>query len=219
MIAAVAALDADALPARLDALEAAATHHRQERDDVAERLALAREELARLERSDEAARARQEATVLEAEIQDVAERYARARLAQRVLRDAIARFRSAHEGPLLARANQLFPALTCERFTRLETDLDERDRDILVAIRADGSRLRVDQLSDGTREQLFLALRLAAIERTPPPRGRSPSSSTTSCWSPTTSAPSASSPRSPTSRPTPRSSSSPTTATSSTSRR
>jgi uncharacterized protein YhaN len=103
--------------------------------------------------------------VLEAQIQAVAERYARARLAQRVLRDAIARFRSAHEGPLLARANQLFPALTCERFIRLETDLDERDRDILVALRADGSRLRVDQLSDGTREQLFLALRLAAIER------------------------------------------------------
>jgi uncharacterized protein YhaN len=163
--AAVAELDADALPARLDALEAAAARHRDERDAANERRALARKELARLERSDEAARARQEATVLEAQIQEVAERYARARLAQRVLRDAIARFRSAHEGPLLGRANQLFPALTCERFTRLETDLDERDRDILVAIRADGSRLRVDQLSDGTREQLFLALRLAAIER------------------------------------------------------
>lgn len=163
--AAVAELDPDALPARLDALEATAARHRDERDAAAQRLTRARDELARLERSDEAARARQEATVLEAQIQEVAERYARARLAQRVLRDAIARFRSAHEGPLLTRANELFPALTCERFARLETDLDERDRDILVAIRADGSRLRVDQLSDGTREQLFLALRLAAIER------------------------------------------------------
>lgn len=165
VVAAVAALDADALPTRLDELETAAARHRDDRDAASERLTRARDELARLERSDEAARARQEATVLEAQIQDVAERYARARLAQRVLRDAIARFRSAHEGPLLTRANQLFPALTCERFARLETDLDERDRDILVAIRADGSRLRVDQLSDGTREQLFLALRLAAIER------------------------------------------------------
>ncbi|WP_445151030.1 AAA family ATPase [Baekduia sp. Peel2402] len=165
VLAAVAALDADALPARLDALEAGAAQHRDERDAINKRLTLARDELGRLERSDEAARARQEATVLEAEIQATAERYARARLAQRVLRDAIARFRSAHEGPLLARANQLFPALTCERFARLETDLDEKDRDILVAITADGARLRVDQLSDGTREQLFLALRLAALER------------------------------------------------------
>jgi hypothetical protein len=82
-----------------------------------------------------------------------------------VLRDAIARYRSAHEGPLLARANELFPALTCERFARLETDVDDRDEDVLIAMTADGSRRRVEELSDGTREQLFLALRLAAIER------------------------------------------------------
>jgi ABC-type lipoprotein export system ATPase subunit len=36
---------------------------------------------------------------------------------------------------------------------------------VLIAITADGSRRRVQELSDGTREQLFLALRLAAIER------------------------------------------------------
>jgi uncharacterized protein YhaN len=163
--AAVADLDADALPARVEELEQSATAQRDARDAAGEALTRARDELARLERSDEAARARQEATSLEAQIQDVAERYARARLAQRVLRDAIARFRSAHEGPLLARANALFPALTRERYARLETDLDERDRDVLIAVTADGSRRRVEELSDGTREQLFLALRLAAIER------------------------------------------------------
>jgi uncharacterized protein YhaN len=163
--AAVAGLDADALPARVEELEAEAARRRDARDAAGEALTRARDELARLERSDEAAAARQEATSLEAQIQDVAERYARARLAQRILRDAIASFRSAHEGPLLARANALFPALTCERYARLETDLDERDRDILIAVTADGSRRRVEELSDGTREQLFLALRLAAIER------------------------------------------------------
>ena len=163
--AAVAGLDADALPARVEELERLAARQRDARDAAGEALTRARDELARLERSDEAARARQEATSLEAQIQDVAERYARARLAQRVLRDAIARFRSAHEGPLLARANALFPALTRERYARLETDLDERDRDVLIAVTADGSRRRVEELSDGTREQLFLALRLAAVER------------------------------------------------------
>jgi hypothetical protein len=55
--------------------------------------------------------------------------------------------------------------LTCERFARLETDVDDRDEDVLIAITADGARRRVEELSDGTREQLFLALRLAAIER------------------------------------------------------
>ncbi len=162
---AVAALDADALPARAEELEALAVVRRGERDEAGEALTRARDKLARLERSEEAAQAAQAKASLEAQIQELAERYARARLAQRVLRDAIARYRSAHEGPLLARANALFPALTCERYARLETDVDERDEDVLIAITADGSRRRVQELSDGTREQLFLALRLAAIER------------------------------------------------------
>ena len=162
---AVAALDADALPAHVEELEALAVVRRSERDEAGEALTRARDELARLERSEEAAQAAQAKASLEAQIQELAERYARARLAQRVLRDAIARYRSAHEGPLLARANALFPALTCERYARLETDVDERDEDVLIAVTADGSRRRVPELSDGTREQLFLALRLAAIER------------------------------------------------------
>jgi uncharacterized protein YhaN len=162
---AVAALDADALPARAEELEALAVARRDERDEAGEVLIRARDELARLERSEEAAQAMQAKASLEAQIQELAERYARARLAQRVLRDAIARYRSAHEGPLLARANALFPALTCERYARLETDVDERDEDVLIAVTTDGSRRRVQELSDGTREQLFLALRLAAIER------------------------------------------------------
>jgi uncharacterized protein YhaN len=163
--AAVAGLDADALPARVQELEALAVARRDERDEAGEALTRARDELARLERSEEAAQAAQAKASLEAQIQELAERYARARLAQRVLRDAIARYRSAHEGPLLARANALFPALTCERYARLETDVDERDEDVLIAVTTDGSRRRVEELSDGTREQLFLALRLAAIER------------------------------------------------------
>lgn len=163
--AAVAELDADTLPARADELKVQAARERDARDEAGRELTRARDELGRLERSEEAARAAQEAASLEAEVRELAERYARARLAQRVLRDAIARYRSAHEGPLLARANVLFPALTCERFARLETDVDDRDEDILVAVTADGSRRRVEELSDGTREQLFLALRLAAIER------------------------------------------------------
>ena len=165
VLTAVADLDADAAPARAAELEALAVEQRDARDEAGRALTRARDELARLERSEEAARAKQAVATLEAQIREVAERYARARLAQRIQRDAIARYRSAHEGPLLARANALFPALTCERFARLETDVDDRDEDVLIAITADGARRRVEELSDGTREQLFLALRLAAIER------------------------------------------------------
>jgi len=42
-------------------------------------------------------------------------------------------------------------------------DYDE-DRQILKAVRANGERLTMEELSTGRRDQLFLALRLAAIE-------------------------------------------------------
>jgi uncharacterized protein YhaN len=35
---------------------------------------------------------------------------------------------------------------------------------ILVGVRADGDRKQVEQMSDGTRDQLYLALRLATLE-------------------------------------------------------
>ncbi|MDX6729336.1 MAG: hypothetical protein QOK49_4141, partial [Baekduia sp.] len=163
--AAVTELDADAAPARAEALDALAAARRDARDQAGEALLRARDELAALERSEDAAVARQESATLLAQVRQTAERYARARLAQKLLRDAIERYRSDHEGPLLARANVLFPALTCERFAQLKTELDEHDEHVLVAVTRDGARRRVEELSDGTREQLFLALRLAAIER------------------------------------------------------
>jgi len=161
----VAELDADAVPAQLDELATGAARRRAERDEAFERLTRARDELARLEGSEEAPRAAQAAAGQLAEVRALAERYARARLAQRVLRDAIERYRADHEGPMLRRANELFPALTRERFSALITEFDEDDKSVLVAVTAAGERRRVEQLSDGTREQLFLALRLAAIER------------------------------------------------------
>jgi hypothetical protein len=42
---------------------------------------------------------------------------------------------------------------------------DERDGVVLIGRQRDGRLLRVHQMSDGTREQLFFALRLTAIER------------------------------------------------------
>jgi uncharacterized protein YhaN len=45
---------------------------------------------------------------------------------------------------------------------RLISD-DSEDRPVLIAVRQDGSRVGTAGLSEGTRDQLFLALRLAAL--------------------------------------------------------
>ncbi len=74
------------------------------------------------------------------------------------------RYRTEHEGPVLKRASELFELITGGSYARLEADLDERDENVLYAVRPDGVRLTVDQMSDGTRDQLYLVLRLASLD-------------------------------------------------------
>jgi uncharacterized protein YhaN len=82
-----------------------------------------------------------------------------------MLRWAIERYRARRQNPLLARASQVFATLTGGRYTDLQIDT-EADQPRLVGLAADGARaVTIDGMSDGTADQLFLALRLAALEQ------------------------------------------------------
>lgn len=89
--------------------------------------------------------------------------YAAATVASAVLSDVIEIYQQRHQGPLLARASELFAAITGGKFAKVAADFDE-DKTVLVGVRNNGKREGVDALSSGRRDQLFLALRLAAIE-------------------------------------------------------
>jgi uncharacterized protein YhaN len=81
-----------------------------------------------------------------------------------VLKLAIERYQKKNETPVLNRAGQLFAQLTCGAFSGLRAEL-EQGQAVLLGVRPDGQTLvRVDGLSDGTRDQLYLALRLASLE-------------------------------------------------------
>jgi uncharacterized protein YhaN len=95
---------------------------------------------------------------------DAMERFVHVRTASVLLRWAIDRFRREKQGPLLARAGVLFSRLTLGQFARLDVDYDDADRPRLEGVRRDGQKVSVDGLSTGTADQLFLALRLAAVE-------------------------------------------------------
>jgi uncharacterized protein YhaN len=118
--------------------------------------------------SDQAARARQEAAFCTRRLQDHVALYATLHLARHVLDRAVERYRARHQDSMLARAASFFERLTDGDFTTLEIQNDD-GRAVLKAVRSDGGRLdasvSIDGLSDGTRDQLFLALRLAGIER------------------------------------------------------
>ena len=93
-----------------------------------------------------------------------ASKYVRLRLAAGVLRQGIERHRQRKQGPMVARAGGLFGSLTLGSFARLDVVFADGDEPVLVGVRPDGRAVRVGQMSDGTRDQLYLALRLAAVE-------------------------------------------------------
>ena len=98
-----------------------------------------------------------------AEIAEIAERYVRARTAASLLRWAVERNRREKQGPLLREAAKLFGELTSGSFENLEIDFDSQDRARLVGRRPSGERVDVSGMSDGTTDQLYLALRIAAL--------------------------------------------------------
>lgn len=93
-----------------------------------------------------------------------ADLYIRKRAEARLLRTAVERYRQEKQGPLLTRASTLFATLTLRTFSRLIVDYDD-DTPRLAGVRADGATVvPVDGMSEGTVDQLFLALRVAAVE-------------------------------------------------------
>lgn len=99
-----------------------------------------------------------------ARIRSAVKQYVRLTVASEVLTRAIDSYRQKHQGPVLSRASELFSTLTCGEHRGLTTAFGADDRPVLVAIRKSGEQVEVEGLSDGTRDQLYLALRLAGIE-------------------------------------------------------
>ncbi|MET0594515.1 MAG: hypothetical protein ABW133_17575 [Polyangiaceae bacterium] len=100
-----------------------------------------------------------------ARVREIAQRYLRARAASIVLAREIEIYRQKNQGPVLTRATELFRRLTLGSFDGLRTDFDGEDKPILVGVRAGGGDVGVEAMSDGTRDQLYLALRVASLER------------------------------------------------------
>ncbi|MCL6454344.1 MAG: AAA family ATPase [Alicyclobacillus sp.] len=90
--------------------------------------------------------------------------YVRVELARRLLQRAIDDFRRANESAILNRAGDLLRHLTAGRHVELAVEFDGA-HPYLEVVDANRTARRVQQLSDGTRDQLYLALRLAFVEQ------------------------------------------------------
>ncbi len=94
---------------------------------------------------------------------DAAERYLKLHTASRILKWAMEKFRETKQGPMLAKASAIFSGLTLDSFSRLLVDSEEATPR-LFGIRPGGEQVDVAGMSEGSRDQLYLALRLAALE-------------------------------------------------------
>jgi uncharacterized protein YhaN len=114
--------------------------------------------------------AAQDLSATVARLAELSSAWARRRLAAVVLERVVEGYRERHQGPVLSRASELFSRLTLGRFSRLQVGLEETRLECVEAV--DGKGLELEELSRGTRFQLYLALKLASLEqylKTAPP--------------------------------------------------
>lgn len=157
--------DLDAVRAEVDDLLARA--ETLEKDIEASILAEkeARDILAQYASQDHANLAIAQREAAAAEMHLALERYLELSLAREMVSQAMAKIRAEQQSPLILRAGELFAAMTVSEFSGIDADVDDVGQPVVVGLRANGERIFVQQMSDGTRDQLFLAFRLASIEQ------------------------------------------------------
>jgi uncharacterized protein YhaN len=164
LFAETAGIDPDAVVGRLVEIETDLATLGERREELSARRTRAEALLTELSQDHDAAAMAQQAQDALAAARDAAERYARLHVARVLLRSGIERFRRDQQAPLLRVAGTYFALLTNGRYERRIIDFDAADRPVLVAIRDIGTECPVEAPSEGARDQLYLALRVAAVQ-------------------------------------------------------
>ncbi len=160
-----AEINVDELPGRLESLGRDIEERiNPEINSVSQVIGEENTKLAAMDGSSRAAEAAEEMEEELARIRRLADRYAKVKIASKILQQEIERYREEHQDPILKIASRYFADLTLGSFAGLRTDVDDRGEPILVGIRPDGAWVAVDGMSGGTCDQLYLALRLATLE-------------------------------------------------------
>ena len=153
------ALDAEALRRHAEDAARDAAQAGKDYDDANQAVGSTRTELDRIRPERTAADLIEEELAVRTELRAAIAEWVTIRLARKLLDVAIAEREKDHLPQVVAHASTLFAAITGGRYRGIE----ER-RGTLVAHRADGAVLDPEELSDATRQQVFLAARLAWAE-------------------------------------------------------
>lgn len=161
----VGALDVDQAQAEVQRCDQALADLAPQVDAARQHDEAARRARDAIDASDTAAQARERLAQADAAVRAGLGPWMRARLAQALLAQALRQFRERAQGPMLTAASACFATMTGGEYDRLLSELGGDDtRPVLQVQRRDGRCLGVEALSEGTRDQLYLALRLAALQ-------------------------------------------------------
>lgn len=161
----VRALDPDELVAELEKLENEKQELLSRQKRIVQDIALANKALQSIGGESLAAAIAEEAEGLVGKIQGDVEYYVKLRLASAILAKAMERYRQSNQSPVLSMASEYFKTMTHGSFAGLRADFDDKGDPIIKAMRPNGKMLTLAEMSDGSRDQLFLALRLGGLAR------------------------------------------------------
>ena len=155
-----------------DSLESHMEQLAHELDNLHEKRDLLRDQRQRVQSdidsndgSQNAARAREEQELLRTRIISASENYLRNKIGALILEQHIEAYRKRNQAPLLKRAGLLFSKLTLGTYSHLRDDVDKNGTPYLLGVKRNEREVPIHGMSDGTRDQLYLALRLATLER------------------------------------------------------
>lgn len=157
--------DIDAIEGELERVSSELKELQTNRDTLRDQRQTLQNEIKAKDGSAAAANASEEAEQQLATMVSGVEQYIRLQIAVLILKQRIEDYRKKNQAPVLARAGVLFSKLTLGSYAKLRDELDGSGKPILLGIRPNDEEVPVDGMSDGSRDQLYLSLRLATLEQ------------------------------------------------------
>ena len=152
--------DAAALTTELAALKTRASHDDQAHAEAHSALREAVKRLEAVGGDDAVARIEEKRRTILEEIKDGARRYLTLRAGVAAADEALRLYRDRHRGAMMERASKAFSLISRGAYRGLTTAPNGQS-ETLIALGADGGSKEAEQLSKGSRFQLYLSLRVA----------------------------------------------------------
>lgn len=152
------------LNARLESTLSDLTHAEDDLTQAIQQRVTAEHALAEIDGDRTAAALVEQKATLELQLEEAALEHLELSLGHHLASDAINRYRDSHRSGMLTATEQCFADLTQGAYPALSTQIDG-DSEVLLAVDRTGASKRADEMSKGTRFQLYLALRAAAHEQ------------------------------------------------------